>query len=154
MEQNNIINEVGTINWDIMSPIDIVTKLEGMARSKGYAVIKDHLSTGKISEIKENPELYKLFQEIKRECKASFDYDCRLATILEVNTGLTNIYSIILKLLKASNSDMMDKFNQICQSVNIIEEKLEMILTVWDWSTEDARNSDVEIIQDGNKSTE
>jgi hypothetical protein len=156
MEQNTTPEtaEVVAINWNDMAPIDIVSNLDKMARSKGYIIIRDSISSRKVSEIREDTELYKLFQDIKKECKASFEYDHRMATMLDVNIGLTNVYSIVLKLIKASNSDVAERLDQICSAINTIEEKLGVTPTVWGGGTEDAGHGDGEVIQDGDGPTE
>lgn len=108
---------------------DIIDKLDNMDRSSGYIAIRDNITFNKLKEIRSNPESYSKFQIIKSECKASFDYDRRIPTMYEVNAGLTNLYGIILKLLKAEKDDDNSRFTEIQQSIDMIREQIGMPIT-------------------------
>ncbi len=111
---------------------DVVSKLDDMDRSKGYLIIRDGITSDKLREIKSDPDLYAKFQRIKSECKQSYEYDHRVPTMYEVNTGLTNLYGVILKLLKADKSDDDNRFIQVQQSIDTIKKQIGMPITGWD----------------------
>lgn len=141
--------------WRDKDPKEIVDILDDMARSHGYLIIQNVLPIDKVNEIKKDPELYKLFQSIKAECKQSWTYDHKVSTMLDVNKACTNLYTVVLKLLNAMKNDSDTRFDEICLSINKIEEKLGMEKTVWNGGTDSAEsnNGDVEGITHDNQST-
>ena len=141
--------------WKDRGPNEIVNILDDMARSHGYLIIQNVLPIDKVNEIKKDPELYKLFQSIKMECKQSWTYDRKVSTMLDVNKACTNLYTVVLKLLNAMKNDSDTRLDEICLSINKIEEKLGMEKTVWNGGTDSAESNDgdVEGITHDNQST-
>lgn len=132
-------------NHDYKDANEFVDALDRMHRSAGYKTIRDGITQQMLDDIKKDPELYKKFQSIKQECKESFDYDNRAATMLDVNRGLTNLYKIILQLISAQRRDGDDTFTSICGAINKIEEKLGMEQTDWFGGMEDVADDTIDV---------
>lgn len=115
---------------------EFVDKLDKMARSKGYITIRDEMTQQMLKSIRDDAELYQTFQVIKSECKESYEYDHKTATMLDVNRGLTNLYGIVLNLIKASRNDTDTSLGAICAAINRIEEKIGLEPTDWNGGTE------------------
>lgn len=106
--------------------------IDQMAASKAYIVIRDHIKQEHIRAIKESgKDNYQLFQDIKARAKQSWDYDHKLATIEEVNKACMNLYTIVLKLMRAQNDDFQEELNKMQSAINKIEEKVGIEPTVW-----------------------
>lgn len=130
--------EIIKIDLGLNNPTEFVDALDKMHRSKGYTIIKDHMSQKMLKAVREDVKLYQRFQDIKAECKKSFEYDKKVPTMLDVNKGLTNLYNIILRLFKSYKSGNDETLNEICQAINRIEEKLDMEQTDWTGGTNNA----------------
>lgn len=111
--------------------VEFVERLDKMQRSKGFVEIRDKMTQNMLREIRKDVDLYKKFQSIRVECKQSWDYDHRMATIEDVNRACTNLYGIILKILKSETSSFDPVLNKMGQAINNIEERLGMPQTQW-----------------------
>lgn len=121
--------------YNNMSPEELVDTLDKMTRSKGYTIIRDYIDKKTVENIKSHDiKLYQLFQAIKMECKESWDYDRKVPTMADVNIGLTNLYGVILKIMRANIDDNQDKFIKIQTAINRIEEKVGLESTQWNRS--------------------
>lgn len=106
--------------------------IDQMAASKAYIVIRDYIKQEHIRAIKESgKDNYQLFQDIKARAKQSWDYDHKLATIEEVNKACMNLYTIVLKLMRAQNDDLQEELGKMQSAINKIEEKVGLEPTVW-----------------------
>ena len=112
-------------------PNKFVDALDQMHRSKGHEVISYSMSPFMLKKIREDTELYKKFQDIKMECKKSYEYDRKMATMLDVNRGLTNLYNIILRLFASYKNGDDATLDAVCTAINKIEERLGMERTDW-----------------------
>ena len=132
--------------------------IDQMAASKAYLVIRDHIAQKHIKAIKDSgKDNYQKFQDIKLRAKQSWDYDHKTATMMDVNRACMNLYTIILKLMRAQNDDYAEGFTKIQTAINRIEEKIGLEPTVWqaeiptenstDGGNEDAGN--VQGVQEG-----
>lgn len=110
---------------------EFVERLDKMPRSKGFLEIRDKMNPVLLREIRNDMELYKRFQAIRVECKQSWDYDHKMATMEDVNRACTNLYGILLKLLQSETSSFDPVLNKMGQAINNIEERLEMPQTQW-----------------------
>lgn len=131
------------------SAAEFVDKLDQMHRSKGYIFIRDNMTKNMLAEIRSNPELRQKFQAIKAECKQSWDYDHKTATMMDVNRACTNLYGMILKLLQAETSSFDPVLNAMGAAINTIEERLGMPKTQW---TKEEGHEDVDAGDAGNVS--
>lgn len=113
--------------------VAFVDRIDKMHRSKAYLEIRDNMTSGLLKAIRghSDPELYKRFQEIRQEAKQSWDYDHKTATMEDVNRACTNLYGMILKILKAETSSFDPVLNKMGEAINNIEERLGMPQTVW-----------------------
>ena len=106
--------------------------IDKMGASKAYIVIRDNINYQHIKKIKESGnENYQKFQDIKQRAKQSWDYDHRQALMEDVNRGCMNVYTIILKIMRAQNDDFAEEFSKIQKAINRIEEKIGVEPTVW-----------------------
>lgn len=120
----HMINE-GNINGFL----DIIDQ---MAASKAYIVIRDEITNQHIKAIKESgKDNYQKFQDIKQRAKQSWDYDHRQALIEDVNRGCVNVYTLILKIMRAHNDDFTEELSKLQKAINRIEEKVGLEPTVW-----------------------
>lgn len=113
-----------------MSGKELIEYMRDKNRSDCYILIRDIVTKKQINEMQvcEDKKLYQEFQEIKRESKASFDYDNKLASMKDVNAACTNVYGIMLKLLKAGRDETCERttyvdtmLQGICDAINRIE---------------------------------
>lgn len=121
-----------------------------MHRSKGYVEIRDNMTNAMLKEIRKDPDLYKKFQGIRQECKQSWDYDHKTATMMDVNRACTNVYGMLVKLLQAETSSFDPVLNKLGEAINNIEERLGMPITQWieeDHSNGDADGTDTGDVQ-------
>lgn len=125
------------VDLGLTDPDEVLARLCEMHRSQGYLVIRDKLSPKMLRAIKgdknneKDVERYKLFQSVKQECKASWDYDHRTPMMYEVNRGLTNVYNMILNIFATYRNFDEAEFDAIHQAINRIEERLGMDKTDW-----------------------
>lgn len=154
MEPEN--KEMIAIDLGCTDPNEFVDALDQMHRSKGHEVIRDHMSPFMLKKIREDTELYKKFQDIKMECKKSYEYDRKVATMLDVNRGLTNLYNIILHLLASYKNGNDATLDAVCAAINKVEERLGMEQTDWTGGQENAAGNteDGEGIQTDSDRTE
>lgn len=107
--------------------------IDQMAASKAYLVIRDNINPNHIRAIRESgKENYQKFQDIKIRAKESWNYDHKMATMEDVNRACMNLYTIVLRLMNAQNSDYQEEFTKIQTAINKIEEKVGLEPTVWD----------------------
>ena len=120
-------------------------ELDQMAASKAYLVIRDNVQQRHIKMIRESgKDNYQLYQDIKSRAKQSWDYDHRVPIMLDINRACMNVYTLVLRLMKAHNDDTAAELNAIKSAINRIEEKIGIEPTVWDIdSTNDGGDSDV-----------
>lgn len=112
--------------------------IDQMAASKAHIVIRDNLTQKHVKMIKDSgKENYQMFQDIKIRAKNSWDYDHRVATMEDVNRGCTNLYTLVLRLMRAQNDDFLEELNKIHVAINRIEEKIGLEPTVWEAETND-----------------
>lgn len=135
---NKKVKELSNANLGCTSPEEFVDALDAIHRSKGYDVIRNNMTQAMMVSIHANTDLYQKFQEIKAECKKSYDYDRKTATTLEVNRGLTGLYGLVVNLIKAQKSDVDDTLVKVCGAINRIEEKVGLEPTDWTGGTSDA----------------
>ena len=122
--------------------------IDQMAASKAYLIIRDELTANHIRFIKESgKENYQKFQDIKIRAKKSWDYDHKLSTMEDVNRACMNVYTLVLRLMNAQNSDYQEEFNKIKTAINKIEEKVGLEPTVWDTQDNDGGNDNVSDVQ-------
>ena len=154
MEHEN--KEMIAIDLGYTDPNEFVDTLDQMHRSKGHEVIRDHMSPFMLKKIREDTELYKKFQDIKMECKKSYEYDRKVATMLDVNRGLTNLYNIILRLFASYKNGNDATLDAVCTAINKIEERLGMEQTDWTGGQDNVADNteDGEGIQTGSDRTE
>jgi hypothetical protein len=106
---------------------DFLTKLHP---SDAYKAVRDIVQPNSnfivICERKEGTEEYKRFQDIQRESKRIFDYECKTATIFDVQQiSLKNaqavtqqIYGILLRMI----NKLDDELGKVESAINTIEE--------------------------------
>ena len=123
--------EMVAIDLGYTDPNKFVDALDQMHRSKGHEVIRYNMSPFMLKKIRDDTELYKKFQDIKMECKKSYEYDRKMATMLDVNRGLTNLYNIILRLFASYKNGNDATLDAVCTAINKIEERLGMERTDW-----------------------
>ena len=123
--------EMVAIDLGYTDPNEFVDTLDQMHRSKGHEVIRYNMSPFMLKKIRDDTELYKKFQDIKMECKKSYEYDRKMATMLDVNRGLTNLYNIILRLFASYKNGNDATLDAVCTAINKIEERLGMERTDW-----------------------
>lgn len=120
---------------------EFLNDIDQMAASKAYLVIRDKLSNKHIKTIRESgTENYQKFQDIKLRAKKSWDYDHSVPTMEDVNRACMNLYTIVLRLMNAQNSDNSRELSKIQSAINRIEEKVGLDPTVWE---------DQDILNDG-----
>ena len=106
--------------------------IDQMGASKAYIIIRDNINYQHIKKIRESGEKnYQKFQDIKQRAKQSWDYDHRQALMEDVNRGCMNVYTLILKIMRAQNDDFAEEFNKLQKAINRIEEKIGLDVTVW-----------------------
>lgn len=106
--------------------------IDQMGASKAYIIIRDNINYQHVKKIRESGEKnYQKFQDIKQRAKQSWDYDHRQALMEDVNRGCMNVYTLILKIMRAQNDDFAEEFNKLQKAINRIEEKIGLDVTVW-----------------------
>lgn len=106
--------------------------IDQIAASKAYIIIRDNINYQHVKKIRESgEENYQKFQDIKQRAKQSWDYDHRQALMEDVNRGCMNVYTLILKIMRAQNDDFAEEFNKLQKAINRIEEKIGLDITVW-----------------------
>lgn len=106
--------------------------IDQMGASKAYIIIRDNINYQHVKKIRESGEKnYQKFQDIKQRAKQSWDYDHRQALMEDVNRGCMNVYTLILKIMRAQNDDFAEEFNKLQKAINRIEEKVGLEPTVW-----------------------
>ena len=106
--------------------------IDQIAASKAYIIIRDNINYQHVKKIRESgDENYQKFQDIKQRAKQSWDYDHRQALMEDVNRGCMNVYTLILKIMRAQNDDFAEEFNKLQKAINRIEEKIGLDITVW-----------------------
>lgn len=111
--------------------VEFIDRLDKMPRSKGFVEIRDNMNPALLREIRKDMDLYKRFQAIRTECKQSWDYDHKMATMEDVNRACTNLYGIVIKILQSETSSFDPVLNKMGQAINNIEERLGMPQTQW-----------------------
>lgn len=121
---------------DIINDGDIpafLVKLDNMAASKAYLVIRDEMTNQHIKAIKESgKDSYQLFQDIKARAKQSWDHDHKMAMMMDVDRACMNVYTLLLRIFKVHNDTYVEELNQIRTAINRIEEKVGLELTSWE----------------------
>jgi hypothetical protein len=111
--------------------------IDQMGASKAYLVIRDNITQQHIKKIKDSgKENYQKFQDIKMRAKESWDYDHKMANMADVNRACMNVYTLVLKLMRAQNGDFAEELNKIQSAINRIEEKVGLDPTAWEIETE------------------
>lgn len=106
--------------------------IDQMGASKAYIVIRDNINYQHIKKIKDSgKDNYQKFQDIKMRAKQSWDYDHRQALMEDVNRGCMNVYTLILRIMRAQNDDFAEELGKIQMAINRIEEKVGLEPTVW-----------------------
>lgn len=106
--------------------------IDQMGASKAYIVIRDNINYQHIKKIKDSgKDNYQKFQDIKMRAKQSWDYDHRQALMEDVNRGCMNVYTLILRIMRAQNDDFAEELGKIQTAINRIEEKVGLEPTVW-----------------------
>ena len=106
--------------------------IDQMGASKAYIVIRDNINYQHIKKIKDSgKDNYQKFQDIKMRAKQSWDYDHRQALMEDVNRGCINVYTLILRIMRAQNDDFAEELGKIQTAINRIEEKVGLEPTVW-----------------------
>ena len=106
--------------------------IDQMGASKAYIVIRDNINYQHIKKIKDcGKDNYQKFQDIKMRAKRSWDYDHRQALMEDVNRGCMNVYTLILRIMRAQNDDFAEELGKIQTAINRIEEKVGLEPTVW-----------------------
>ena len=106
--------------------------IDQMGASKAYIVIRDNINYQHIKKIKDSgKDNYQKFQDIKMRAKQSWDYDHRQALMEDVNRGCMNVYTLILRIMRAQNDDFSEELGKIQTAINRIEEKVGLEPTVW-----------------------
>lgn len=145
--KQNIMNIIN--NGDVPN---FLVKLDSMAASKAYLVIRDEMTNQHVKIIKESgKDNYQLFQDIKARAKQSWDHDHKMAMMMDVDRACRNVYTLILRIFKAHNDLYTEELNQIRTAINRIEEKVGLEPTVWDESKDenstDGGNENVSDVQ-------
>ena len=121
--------------------------IDQMAASKAYLVIRDELNPSHLKAIRESgKDNYQKFQDIKLRAKQSWDYDHRHATMEDVNRACMNVYTLVLRLMNAQNTDFLSELNKVKTAINKIEEKIGLEPTVWD-TQDNGGNDNVSDVQ-------
>jgi hypothetical protein len=143
---NNTKNMISMIeSGDIKGFLDTIDQMHA---SKAYIVIRDTITSKHIKAIKESSaENYQLFQDIKLRAKQSWDYDHKMATMEDVNRACMNVYTLVLKLMKAQNDSNFEELNMIRTAINRIEEKVGLEPTIWEAINTDGGNDNVNDVQ-------
>lgn len=110
-----------------------LAKLDNMAASKAYLVIRDQMNSHHIKAIKDSgKDNYQLFQDIKARAKQSWDHDHKMAMMMDVDRACVNVYTLLLRIFKAHNDSYVEELNQIRTAINRIEEKVGLEPTSWE----------------------
>jgi len=121
---------------DGMDDEELVQTLESMMKNHNerevFILIKDHIPNMRIQLLRKNIPLYQRFQIVKQESQASWDYDNKSAKMYDVNVACTKVYGILLRMIKATNDDAKQQFNQMKSALNKIEEHLGIEITKWE----------------------
>lgn len=137
MENNEIMEEKkieGMISKIESEDIKgFLAEIDQMAASKAYLVIRDSIQQKHIKMIRESgKDNYQLYQDIKSRAKQSWDYDHRVPIMLDINRACMNVYTLVLRLMRAHNDDTTSELNAIKSAINRIEEKIGIEPTIWD----------------------
>lgn len=109
--------------------------IDQMAASKAYVVIRDSITQKHIKAIKDSgKENYQKFQDIKIRAKNSWDYDHKTATMEDVNRACLNVYTLVLKIMRAQVDSNGEELNAIRNAINKLEEKVGLEPTVWEFN--------------------
>lgn len=128
---------------------EALKKLDNMAASKAYVLIRDNIAPKHIKTIKESStENYQLFQDIKARAKQSWDYDHKMATIEEVNRACANVYTLLLRIVAQYNDSFTTELTKIINAINKIEEKVGVDITDWSNSDDDSINGGNDNVND------
>jgi hypothetical protein len=132
--------------------------IDQMAASKAYLVIRDNISKKHIEMIKgSGKDNYQRFQDIKISAKKSWDYDHRQALILDINRACMNVYTLLLKIMRAHSDSIDEELDKIHIAINRIEEQVGIEPTVWEEpktdNSTDGGNENVSDVQRVKEST-
>jgi uncharacterized phage infection (PIP) family protein YhgE len=75
-------------------------------------------------EINSDEETKKIFKDITKQAKESFEFDCKTATIRDVKQGVSEVYQ---KLFTSINN-LNNSINQINNEIKQIELKIDNII--------------------------
>ena len=107
-------------------------EIDQMAASKAYLVIRDSINNKHIKTIRDSGnDNYQMFQDIKIRAKKSWDYDHSIPTMEDVNRACMNLYTLVLRLMRAQGDDSVREFSKIQSAINKIEEKVGLDITNW-----------------------
>lgn len=110
-----------------------LNSIDQMAASKAYLVIRDEIASKHIKTIKDSgKDNYQKFQDIKIRAKESWDYDHKVATMADINRACMNVYTLVLRLMRAQNDSNEEELNKIKTEINKIEEKVGLEPTIWE----------------------
>lgn len=110
-----------------------LAKLDNIAASKAYLVIRDEMTNHHIKAIKDSGKNnYQLFQDIKARAKDSWDHDHKMAMMMDIDRACHNVYTLLLRIFKVYNDAHNEELNQIRTAINRIEEKVGLEPTSWE----------------------
>lgn len=122
--------------------------------SKVYEIIRDNITPKHIRMIKEASDstncYYQTFQDIKLKAKQSWDHDHKMASMADVDRACTNLYTLVLRIIKALGDGTAREFDTVHLAINKIEEKLGLEITNWSEEPQDIQpTAETETDNDG-----
>lgn len=127
--------------WNGLGVDEFMKKLTDTHRSVGYLAIRDCMTKALMDNIRADKNKYKEFQAIKQECEESWDYDHKTPNMLDLNRGLTNLYGIVVKLIKAVQDSHTQGLDEIRLAINKIEERVGIDPTDWNGGNPDGADN-------------
>lgn len=115
-----------------LSGDEFIKYITPLHRSSVYIVIRDIMTIAQNKEIMHDSALKKEFGVLKQEAKQSWDHDRTTATNNDVNKACTNMYNVVLNLMKSNIQDNEAMFIRIMTSIDEIRAKIGLEPTVWD----------------------
>lgn len=101
--------------------------------SDAYVIIRDTIIPTKNKRISlcktMDTPAYQEFQNLRMECKKSFDHDKSYATNLDVDKAVSKAYGIAMRTLRANMDMEKVRFDKLTKAINRIEEHLGLDVT-------------------------
>lgn len=123
---------------------EFLDTLDQTHASKVYEIIRDNITPRHIRMIKEASDstncYYQTFQDIKLKAKQSWDHDHKVATMADVDRACTNLYGLVLRIIKSLSDGTIRELGAVHLAINKIEEKLGIEITDWNAQPTDETN--------------